>query len=88
MKVLNRAALIVQPREPFLTRLHKTVPSSADITLDNLRQDPTVYLVSEPKGENSTYLPAEPARRIIFEYSVHWMVADTANIPHVTDAIT
>lgn len=45
--MLNRSAVVVKPRQPFLDWLHRVDPTSRDITLDELEQDPTIYLIPE-----------------------------------------
>jgi hypothetical protein len=43
--VLNRSVLVVIPRQPFLDWLHRADPTSGDLTLEDLRRDPSVYLL-------------------------------------------
>jgi hypothetical protein len=45
--MLNRSAVVVKPRQPFLDWLHAADPTSRTITLDELEQDPTIYLIPE-----------------------------------------
>lgn len=45
--MLNRSAVVVKPRQPFLEWLHTSDPTSGNITLDELEQDPTIYLIPE-----------------------------------------
>jgi hypothetical protein len=45
--MLNRSAVVVKPRQPFLDWLHKVDPTSRSITLGELEQDPTIYLIPE-----------------------------------------
>ena len=47
MRRLNRSAVVVTPKQPFLDWLHATDPTSADITLPELTEDPTIYLIPE-----------------------------------------
>jgi hypothetical protein len=44
MLVLNRSAIVVKPKEPFLDWLHAADPSSRDLTLLDLVREPTIYL--------------------------------------------
>ena len=44
---LNRSALVVQPAAPFLAWLHEADPTSATLELDNLRLEPSIYLLPE-----------------------------------------
>ena len=47
MNMINRSALVVEPAQPFLDWLHRVDTSSADLTLDDLRLDPSIYLLPE-----------------------------------------
>ena len=52
MEVINRSAIIVMPAQPFLDWLHRVDPTSADLTLADLRREPTIYLLPEyDRGE-------------------------------------
>src|SRR5579872_1122324 len=51
MLTLNRTALVVQPKQPFLDWLHGVDPKSHHLTLDELRDDATVYLLPESDSE-------------------------------------
>src|SRR5215469_4881723 len=47
MELVNRSALMVMPAEPFLDWLHRVDPTSAHLTLDDLRREPTIDLLPE-----------------------------------------
>ena len=47
MNIINRSAVVVTPAQPFLEWLHRVDASSADLTLDELRVDPSIYLLPE-----------------------------------------
>ena len=47
MRALNRSAIVVHPRLPFLEWLHAVDPTSASLTLADLGQEPTIYLVPD-----------------------------------------
>ena len=47
MLALNRSAIIVRPKLPFLEWLHAADPTSATLTLADLALEPTIYLVPE-----------------------------------------
>jgi len=40
---LNRSAIVVKPRQPFLDWLNAVDPTSRTLTLRELVQEPTVY---------------------------------------------
>jgi len=43
--VLNRSAIVVKPKQPFLDWLHKADPTSDDLTLEDVSNDPAIYLI-------------------------------------------
>jgi len=47
MDTINRSAVIVMPAQPFLDWLHQADPTSAELTLEDLRHEPTIYLLPE-----------------------------------------
>jgi hypothetical protein len=47
MDLINRSAVVVKPAQPFLEWLHRVDPTSAQLTLDDLRREPTIYLIPE-----------------------------------------
>jgi hypothetical protein len=44
LPTLNRSAVIVTPKQPFLDWLHGVDPTSLDLTLDDV-SEPTIYLL-------------------------------------------
>ena len=51
MRELNRSAIVVRPKQPFLEWLHSVDPTSSELTLQDLGQEPDVYLVPEFESE-------------------------------------
>ena len=51
MDTINRSAIVVKPGRPFLDWLHRVDPTSVHLTLDDLRREPTIYLVPECDSE-------------------------------------
>lgn len=47
MGTLNRSAIVVTPKQPFLDWLRAIDPTNADIVLLELTEDPTIYLIPE-----------------------------------------
>ena len=43
--MLNRSAIVVKPRQPFLDWLHTADPTSHRLTLGELALEPTIYLI-------------------------------------------
>ena len=44
---LNRSAIVVKPRQPFLDWLHAADATSSDLTLQELVLEPAIYLIPE-----------------------------------------
>ena len=51
MEAINRFAIVVKPAQPFLDWLHRVDPTSAQLTLDDLSLEPTIYLLPECQGK-------------------------------------
>jgi hypothetical protein len=45
--MLNRSAVVVKPKQPFLDWLHTADPTSRNLSLGELVQEPTIYLIPE-----------------------------------------
>ena len=61
MLALNRSAIVVRPKPPFLEWLHTADPTSVTLTLADLGREPTIYLVSEcddPEDEQACLRPS------------------------------
>ena len=70
---INRSALIVTAKQPFIDWLHKVDPTSTDIRLSNINHEPTVYLVPpfETQDEFTEWLQ-EYCRMIFAEALDGW----------------
>jgi len=44
---LNRSAIVVKPKQPFLDWLHGADSTSSDLTLGELALEPAIYLIPE-----------------------------------------
>ena len=47
MNTINRSAVVVIPAQPFLDWLHQADPTSAQLSLNDLRKEATLYLLPE-----------------------------------------
>lgn len=47
MDTLNRSAIVVKPKQPFLDWLHAADPTSHGITLLDVGREPPIYLIPE-----------------------------------------
>ena len=67
MRTWNRTAVVVVPKQPFLDWLRSVDPTSADLTLENLSADPTVYLLAEAQSDSAADRLLAAACENIFE---------------------
>ena len=67
MRTLNRSAIIVTPKQPFLEWLHSIDASSRDLEMADLRSDPSVYLFPECTNDNELTQHLKRACEEIFE---------------------
>jgi len=51
MDAINRSAGIVMPAQPLLDWLRQADPTSAELSLEDLRREPTIYLLPEYASE-------------------------------------
>ena len=51
MVTTNRSAIVVMPGQPFLDWLHRVDPTSGELSLEDIRREPTVYLLPECENE-------------------------------------
>ena len=51
MEMINRSALVVRPGQPFLDWLHRVDRTSVELTLEDLRREPAIYLLPEWETE-------------------------------------
>ena len=61
MDAINQSAVIVMPAQPFLDWLRQADPTSAELSLEDLRREPTIYLLPE-------YATEEEARAYLKEF--------------------
>ena len=67
MTTLNRIAIVVLPCQPFLDWLHRSDPTSGGLSLEDLRQEATVYLLPECENEKDVRRCLEEACGQVFE---------------------
>jgi len=67
VRTLNRSAIIVTPKQPFLEWLHSIDASSRDLEMEDLRSDPSVYLFPECTNDNELTQHLKRACLEIFE---------------------
>jgi len=78
---LNRSAIVVKPRQPFLDWLNVVDPTSRTLTLRELVQEPTVYLIPEcDTDEDVADILRELCEEIFIEQLAGWFT-DTTTWP-------
>ena len=73
MEAINRAAVVVKPRQPFLDWLNQVDPTSQNLTLSDIQREPKIYLVPEYVYEHEvlTFL-SEKVAQIFEEHLDGW----------------
>ena len=67
MRVINRSVLIVLPKQPFLDWLHTADLTSESLTLEDLRHEPSIYLLPARDTEPDLEKCLKRVCRAIFE---------------------
>ena len=79
MKTINRSAVAVMSAQPFLDWLHQADPTSAHLSLNDLRLEPTLYLLPEYHTEEEAHQHLQRRCREIFEEQLDgWYRVPTA----------
>jgi len=81
MLALNRSAIIVRPKRPFLEWLHAADPTSAALTLADLALERTIYLVPECADGEQERAALQTVFRTIFENQLDGWWRDRATWP-------
>ena len=67
MITINRTAIVVRPGQPFLDWLYRADPTSNELRLEDLRREPTVYLLPECENKQEAREYVEKVCSQIFE---------------------
>ena len=81
MDTLNRSAIVVRPKQPFLDWLHAADPTSGEISLANLIQEPTIYLIPECDTDEEVADVLRELCEEIFEEQLAGWYTDTSTWP-------
>jgi len=85
MRAVNRSAVVVVPKQPFLDWLHRVDSSSGKLTLTDLANDPSIYLLPECDLESELELHFEKACPKIFEDQLNgWYRAEFRSLSRRT----
>lgn len=80
MPLLNRSLLIVRPRKPFLD-WYLALADAEDVTLEELREEPTGYLLSEYELEEDRETVLQHFWDLVFEHELMAWADDEAKWP-------
>ena len=64
---INRAVLVVKPKQPFLAWAHSLDDESKDLTLERLREDCTAYLIPEIQFDSEQHQVLGRCFELLFE---------------------
>lgn len=79
---LNRTAVVVKAREPFLEWTRRTAePGEVSVTLDQLRHDPGVYLLPGVDYEDDAWELVRDYAEEIFEHELRGWLTDPGTWP-------
>jgi len=83
MYLINRAVAIVKPRQPFLEWLSRMPDPPQGLTLDELREDCTAFLIPEPTYQDEAEGFVEEIYDEIFEIELNaWYTHEALWPPH------
>jgi hypothetical protein len=85
MLVLNRSAIVVKPKEPFLDWLHAADPSGRDLTLLDLVREPIIYLIPECDTDDDVADVLHELCEEIFEEQLAGWYADPSTWPRKSE---
>ena len=82
MEILNRSAVIVKPRQPYLEWARRDdTEGLAESVFEGLRSEPTVYLLPEYEDPKSQQEVLEESWPDLFEAMLEGWVTDEASWP-------
>jgi hypothetical protein len=88
MDTINRSAIVIKPAQPFLDWLHRADPTSADLTLAELGQEPTIYLLPESQSDAEVLEYLTEFSNTIFEEELNAWYRAPATWPDKRDLDT
>lgn len=81
MVTVNRSAVVVTPKQPFLDWLHEADRTSGDLTLRDLCLEPTIYLIPECETDADVHDALRRLCQEIFDEQLAGWYNDTATWP-------
>jgi hypothetical protein len=77
MLTLNRSALVIKPKQPFLDWLYTADPTSSELTLRELVREPAIYLTECDTEEDVADVLGKRCEEIFVEQLVGWFTDST-----------
>ena len=74
MNTINRSAVVVMLAQPFLDWMHQIDPTSSELTLVDVREEPTIYLT--PDCDDEAHKRLREVCREIFENELEGWYTD------------
>jgi hypothetical protein len=88
MYMVDRGIIIVQPKQPFVDWINRTVERSSPVTLQELKDDCTVFLVPEQDSIEQMLAYLQPIKPKLFEMELEsWNRDRSAWPPERTEAL-
>jgi hypothetical protein len=81
MDRLNRSAIVVKPKQPFLDWLQAADPTSHEITLGEVCREPTIYLIPECDTDEELADVLRESCEELFEEQLAGWYRDTSTGP-------
>jgi len=85
MRMVNRAAVVVTPKQPFLDWGNSLEPGGVVLTLDTVMGEPTVYLVRDVEDEAAVQRVLRRHFAEIFEHELAGWWTDPGAWPQQRD---
>ena len=70
MLLVNRTAVVIMAKRPFLDWLYAVDPTSHNLSLADLNDDPSIYLLPDPKVDGAAKRQIRKFCREIFEHEL------------------
>ena len=88
MKAVNRCVIVIKAKEPFLDWVNRTDESGVALTLNEVRQDCTAYLIPEVGDDEELQEFVELNYQLLFEQELEGWVRNEDEWPANRDLHT
>ena len=77
MKIINRTAVVIKPKQPFVDWLNSIPGESSDNTLENMPEENTTFLIPELFGPKESLAYIKKVYSQVFEFELfEWFTAE------------